>query len=786
MAGDGPQVGQGTVAIVPTFVGFRSATNKEMDAAAQTGSAGFKRAFARTGQDSGKQVGAGFKAAFDQQSTGFSDKAVRDLQASVTKATRTLSAARLKEQDLAGNVRVAEAQLAEARAKYAADSSQVVRAQERLEAAARKLGVAQDTTQASTEDLRAAQKRLADAADSAGDQLAQAGRRGGEGFKSGFLGGLSGLKAGVVGVIAAIGLGQIIESAVSGARDLVVGSIEIASDLNESINAVQVAYGDASSAVLKLGDNSAKTFGLSKRELNSYATQFSAFVQTIAGPGGNAAYTLNELIGRASDFASVFNLQVSDALSVFQSGLAGEAEPLRKFGIDLSDAAVTAYAMSSGLVQTSVDTRKVELAQNALNRATQDYTDTVANYGESSTEAQKAADAQTRAQLALEAAMAGSNVQLTEAQKQQARYGLLLKQTQKVSDDFANTSDQLANKNRINAATWDDIQAKIGTAFLPVAQSLATIVGDDLLPVIADLAEKQGPALATAFKDALPAFLQMAKDILPQLPGLFTSVADSLPAIIQLAQILVPLILGLVQNTTGATAAVGAFFDLITGNKSIDEISAQMAGLTGPIGDVMRGAELLGAQWGASIGSMVAQGQVLSAQIGARIGEVVGFVQSLPDRAAAALSGAGDRLVSSGRAMIQGFIDGINDMLGPAGDAVNGVLSWVAGFFPHSPAKRGVFAGSGWGKVEKSGTALLSQFTSGFSSSTIDATRVSGALGSVLPIAAQGVSVTAPSTVVIVDADGQLIGRMRTEAAGAVTDAQYRGAVKASGGRVTA
>ncbi|QOC26040.1 hypothetical protein IC744_06705 [Microbacterium hominis] len=664
MAGDGPQVGQGTVAIVPTFVGFRSATNKEMDAAAQTGSAGFKRAFARTGQDSGKQVGAGFKAAFDQQSTGFSDKAVRDLQASVTKATRTLSAARLKEQDLAGNVRVAEAQLAEARTKYASDSSQVVRAQERLAAAARKLGVAQDTTQASTEDLRAAQKRLADAADSAGDQLAQAGRRGGEGFKSGFLGGLSGLKAGVVGVIAAIGLGRIIESAVSGARDLVVGSIEIASDLNESINAVQVAYGDASSSVLKLGDNSAKSFGLSKRELNSYATQFSSFVQTIAGPGGDIAGTFRELVGRGSDFASVFNIDVAEALSTFQSGLAGESEPLRKYGIDLSAATVQAFAYSHGI------------------------------------------------------AAAGS--ELTEAQKVQARYGALLAQTSKVQGDFANTSDQLANKNRINAASWDDIQAKIGTAFLPVAQSLATIIGDDLLPVIADLAEKQGPALAMAFKDALPAFLQLAKDVLPQLPGLFTSVAESLPAIIQLTQILVPLLLGIVQGTTDATAAVGAFFDLITGNKSIDEISAQMAGLTGPIGDVMRGAELLGAQWGASIGSMVAQGQLLSAQIGARIGEVVGFVQSLPDRAAAALAGAGDRLVSSGRAMIQGFIDGINDMLGPAGDAVNGVLSWVAGFFPHSPAKQGIFSGSGWTDLPKSGTTLLEHWSSGFSAGVSD------------------------------------------------------------------
>ena len=39
----------------------------------------------------------------------------------------------------------------------------------------------------------------------------------------------------------------------------------------------------------------------------------------------------------------------SDALALFQSGLAGETEPLRKFGIDLSAAAVEAHAIATGI-----------------------------------------------------------------------------------------------------------------------------------------------------------------------------------------------------------------------------------------------------------------------------------------------------------------------------------------------------------------------------------------------------------------------------------------------------
>ncbi|MBN9176125.1 MAG: hypothetical protein J0I43_01970 [Microbacterium sp.] len=659
MSRGGPQVGQGTVAVVPTFVGFRAAVSKETDAAAKSGGDGFKRAFARTGQDSGKQVGAGFKAAFDQQSSGFSDKATRDLEANVTKATRTLSTARLKEQDLAGKVRVAEAQLAEARAKYASDSSQVIRAQERLESSTRQLKAAQDVTERSTDELRSAQNRLASAADNAGDQLQQAGSHGTEGFKRGFLGGLSGLKAAVVGVIAAVGLGQIIESAVRNARELIVGSIEVASDLSESINAVQVSYGDAARAVLELGAGSAKAFGLSKRELNSYATQFSSFVQTIAGPGGDIAATFSELVGRGSDFASVFNIEVADALATFQSGLAGESEPLRKYGIDLSAATVEAYAYSHGI------------------------------------------------------AAAGS--ELSEAQKVQARYGALLEQTAKVQGDFANTSDQLANKNRINAATWDDIRAKIGEGFLPVAQSLATIIGDDLLPEIAKLAEEQGPALAEAFKEALPAFAEMAREVLPQMPGLFQAVAQALPGVIQLVEALVPILVLVSQNMSSQPALWSAFFGLLSGDESIASVTTSLTGLVGPLGDVFRGAYSMGEAFGGALNTVSTSADVLATVVRSKIDETVGVVASVPSRILSVFAGAGDWLVSSGRALIGGFVDGIRASIGAVGDAVNEVLSWAAGFFPHSPAKRGIFSGSGWTDLPKSGAALLEQWSSGFS-----------------------------------------------------------------------
>ena len=74
----------------------------------------------------------------------------------------------------------------------------------------------------------------------------------------------------------------------------------------------------------------------------------------------------------------------------------------------------------------------------------------------------------------------------------------------------------------------------------------------------------------------------------------------------------------------------------------------------------------------------------------------------------------GTFLLDSGRALIQGFIDGIKGMVGAIGDAVGGVLDFAKSFFPHSPAKRGPFSGSGY--TSHSGVALARDFAGGIDS----------------------------------------------------------------------
>lgn len=207
-------------------------------------------------------------------------------------------------------------------------------------------------------------------------------------------------------------------------------AIQSFSDLNESTNAVKVTFGEAADGVLALGKNAAESVGLANSEFNELAVGFSAFVEEIAeSSGGDVVGVIDDLTGRISDFASVMNLDVPEAAEKFRSGLAGETEPLRKFGIDVSAAAVN--------------------------------------------------------QKALELNLGDASGKLTEQEKILARYELIMDQTEKTAGDFAATSDDLANKQRILQARLEDTQAGFGEKLAP-AMEAALDVAEDLGPVLAE------------------------------------------------------------------------------------------------------------------------------------------------------------------------------------------------------------------------------------------------------------------------------------------------------------
>lgn len=311
------------------------------------------------------------------------------------------------------------------------------------------------------------------------------------------------------------------------------GAVNAASDLAESANAVAVTFGDAGDQILKLGENAAEAVGLSAKDFNGFAVQFAGFTRQLTTADKDIVDVTDELTVRIADFASVMNLDVPDAATKFQSALAGSTEPMRAFGIDVSAAAVQTYALENGITDNA-------------------------------------------------AAM-------TEAEKVQARYGLIMEQTAQMSGDFANTSDGLANSQRILAAEMENIKATVGQALVPALQGVMGAV-TPVLNAFTALPEEmqQVIVLATAGAFGVRSFSNTLKGF-----GVRAGVANVAVGGLAVGLTAVSIALGEIakrqEDVNAATADMNAALE--ASNGVFDERAKKMLRdelLTGELGDAVQ------------------------------------------------------------------------------------------------------------------------------------------------------------------------------------------------------
>lgn len=126
------------------------------------------------------------------------------------------------------------------------------------------------------------------------------------------------------------------------------------------------------------------------------------------------------------------------------------------------------------------------------------------------------------------------------------------------------------------------------------------------------------------------------------------------------------------------------------------------------------------------VGAVVGHMAAFVSAIASGFSQAVSHAASLPGRVRGAMGNLGGMLVSSGRALVQGFINGITSMIGAAASAASRVVSAVRAFFPFSPAKRGPFSGRGY--TTYSGKALVKGFAEGMRSVSGVAAAAAGAV----------------------------------------------------------
>mgnify|MGYP000926553605 CR=1 FL=1 len=687
------QVGVGEVAIVPTIKGFRRAVEAEVDSTTKQAKGVFEKGFASAGTKAGTDSGKGFHQAFSGNTKNTVADLTKSIQRDVAKASREVSAARLREQDAAGKVRLAETQLAEARSKYASDSSQAVRAEERRQSAQRQLADRQGATKSSTERLKSEQARLAaetdrveremreagraadqagsefrgagEDANSASGEMSTAGGAGATGFLGSLKGGLGKIGGVVLAAVAAAGIASLVSDSIGtavstgmrAAMEYVQTSVSLASDLEQSVGAVDQVFKENSATIQAWAADSAQNVGLSTGKYQEFAIVVGAQLKNMGLPLGEVTEQTGNLIGIGADLAAQFGGPTSEAVQALSSALRGERDPIERYGVSIKQADVNARVAAMGL-------------------------------GELEGEALKAAEAQ-------------------------ATLALITEQTADAQGTFSREANTLAGQQARLTAEWENAQARLGTSLLPALTELAMFANDELVPILNDVIDEIGPELGAALMEAAPSIAEVAKEFALILPDLVDLGVEVLPVLVAALKLLTPLLLGGAQATGEWFGGIANLLGLLRGNRTIDEFGAQAAGAGGQITLL---SILTGGASGTILGSIeqiIAVALKLGDAVGRGVGVAIAWVQSLPQRARDALGNVRGILVGAGQALIEGFIDGIRGMIDAAGRAASSVLEWVRGFFPFSPAKRGPLSGNGWWSLKDSGAAVFDRWGSG-------------------------------------------------------------------------
>ena len=134
------------------------------------------------------------------------------------------------------------------------------------------------------------------------------------------------------------------------AQQVVKDAIGNAVDLGEQMNKTAVVFrGPGAKAIQDWSKSTATALGISQRQALESAGVLGNMLVPMGIGRQKAADMSKSFVNLAADMASFNNASPEETLDALRSGLAGETEPLRKFGVFLNEARIKQQAMKMGL-----------------------------------------------------------------------------------------------------------------------------------------------------------------------------------------------------------------------------------------------------------------------------------------------------------------------------------------------------------------------------------------------------------------------------------------------------
>lgn len=192
--------------------------------------------------------------------------------------------------------------------------------------------------------------------------------------------------------------------------------IHLSNQYQEDLNLFTASLGKYAEEAKQYAETVSEALGI---DPSVWLRNQGVFQTLITGFGvvNDRAYTMSKNLTQLGyDLSSYFNITVEDAMQKLQSGIAGELEPLRRLGYDLSEARLKAIALEKGITST---------------------------YRE-----------------------------MTQAEKSQLRYEAILSQVTVAQGDMARTLNAPANQLRILSAQLTMAGREIGNVFIPMLNAI--------------------------------------------------------------------------------------------------------------------------------------------------------------------------------------------------------------------------------------------------------------------------------------------------------------------------
>lgn len=251
-------------------------------------------------------------------------------------------------------------------------------------------------------------------------------------------------------------------------------SIQLASDLVEVQNVVDTTFGQNASQIDEWAKTTLNAYGITELQAKQWSGSMGAMLKSSNIASEDMLIMSTNLAGLAGDMASFYNLDHDNAWQKIRSGIAGESEPLKELGINMSVANLEAYALAQGIKKSFSD--------------------------------------------------------MSQAEQTLLRYNYLMEVSADAQGDFARTSDSFSNQQKLLTNNIKQLSATIASKALPFLTKLYkkanefvsnidvdkvlgvfSKVGDFIQPLIPHI-ESLGDTIKQTFIDIMPNLSSFGED----------------------------------------------------------------------------------------------------------------------------------------------------------------------------------------------------------------------------------------------------------------------------------